>query len=199
MTDKWLVCGHRLRRLRIVTASALGSSVGLWAPSARADGIDIVWLFTRVGGWKQSPLRATALLGALIVIDYLLNFVVIAIPASRFGVSVRVAAIDMIFFTIIAQVADRVGIVACATVAYCIHFIPGVVMHNIGILMAAILLVNFLTSGALIWFLARYYCAHRWALPKRKSTIIATIASILTNPAWAVGAGFLFPVAGATR
>jgi hypothetical protein len=139
------------------------------------------------------------LLTALVALDYLLNVVVIAVPAWRSGASLRSATRDMLGFTLIAQVADRVGMVACTVVGYCVHFIPGVVMHDLGLFVVSVLAGNFLTSGALIWFLARYYCARRWALPKRRSTIIATVASILTNPAWAIGAGFLFPSLGASR
>jgi hypothetical protein len=139
------------------------------------------------------------LLGALVVADYLLNFVVIAVPAWRSGASLRRTARDMLGFTLIAQVADRVGMVACTVTAYCIHFLPGIVMHDLGLFVVGVVVANFLTSGALIWFLTRYYCVRRWALPKRRSTIIATVASILTNPAWAIGAGFVFPAIGGTR
>jgi hypothetical protein len=104
---------------------------------------------------------------------------------------------DMMGFTVIAQVTDRIGMLACCVVALLLGGLAGV--RSLGSIALVVLLSNFVTSGALIWFLARYYCARRWDLSRARSAIIATAAAILTNPAWAIGAGYIYPGTGEGR
>jgi hypothetical protein len=179
------------RRTRLVTSIAVLATFTAWSSAARADGIDIAWLFTRVGGWKESPLRAAAMLLALIAVNYLLNVLIIVMPAWRSGVAFQRAAFDMLGFTVIAQVADRMGMFAFSVAVYWLARLRVVVAHDLGFWVGAALLANFVTSGILIWFLAKFYCASRWGLPKRRSNLIATVAAVLTNPAWAIGAGLI--------
>ena len=59
-------------------------------PATRADGIDIVWLITRVGVPGIHPLVGAVLFVVLLAINYLLNLVVLGIPAARaLGTTVR--------------------------------------------------------------------------------------------------------------
>lgn len=161
-----------------------------WSSSARADGIDIPWFLTRVGGWKHSPFRATVLILALIVADYMLNTLVIVLPSWKSGVSLRRASVDMIGFTLIAQLLDRAGMVAYSLAAYVLaaYGRPNV---SLGFVLVRVLGASFLTSGLLIGIMTRYYCNRRWGLPKRRSLMIAMLAAIFTNPAWAIGAAFI--------
>jgi hypothetical protein len=45
-------------------------------------------------------------MGLVLVFDYVLNVLVVAVPASRYGVSILKLAREMVGFTLIAQVAD---------------------------------------------------------------------------------------------
>jgi hypothetical protein len=176
-------------RIAVVVAATVVS----WSSAAHADAVDIGWLFTRVGGWKDSPWRAAALLVALIAFDYAFNVVVIVIPAWRSGIAIRRAATDMIGFTFIAQVADRVGLLLCGVASFLLDRVAGVVFHGLGPWISFVLIANFITSGILIWFLTKYYCTRKWNLQERRSNVIATAAAVFTNPAWAMGIVAIIP------
>jgi hypothetical protein len=162
-----------------------------WSSNALADGIDIPWFFTRVGGWKASPWRAVGILTTLIVVDYGLNVLVIGLPAWRSGVPLCRAALDLLSLTLVAQVADRAGIVAYSLTSYALDRLGLITVRDLGLWVVAILLASFITSGVLLWFLAKFFCSRRWKLPQRQSNLIATAAAVITNPAWAIGAAFI--------
>lgn len=175
----------RNRHYRIIVASVFFSLV-LWVSSARADGIDIAWFITRVGGWHRSPLRAVLLIGVLAVADYLLNMLVIVLPAVLSGARVGRAALDMVSFTIIAQVADRAGMLVYSLVVYLLDIVAHVVVKDIGMAALCILAANLVTSGILIWFMTMYVCCSRWGLSRRRGMLISRTAAIFTNPSWAI-------------
>jgi hypothetical protein len=158
-----------------------------WSCGARADGIDIPWFLTRVGGWKHSPLRAASLILALLACNYALNAVIIVLPSWRSGASLRKASIDMLGFTLIAQLLDRAGMVTYSVAALGLDALLGV-RASLGVMVVGVLGTSFLTSGLLIGLMTKYYCSRRWGLPKRRSIVIAIWASIFTNPAWAIAA-----------
>jgi hypothetical protein len=161
-------------------------AVLLWPSTAHADGIDIAWFLTRVGGWRQSPFRAVLLIGAIAAANYLLNMLVVVLPAVLSGAPVKRAALDVIGFTFIAQVADRAGMVAYSLTVYTLDVFMHVVSKDLGEAVIFVLAANFFTSGILLWFLARHYCLKRWNLPRRRSVAISWAAAILTNPSWAI-------------
>jgi hypothetical protein len=162
-----------------------------WPSTALADGIDILWFFTRVGGWKESPWRAVGILTTLIAVDYGLNVLVIGLPAWRSGVPLRRAALDLLSLTLVAQVADRAGTVAYSLTSYALDRLGLITVRDLGLWVVGILLATFITSGVLLWFLAKFFCSRRWNLPQRQSNRIATAAAVITNPAWAIGAALI--------
>jgi hypothetical protein len=100
---------------RFTSAAILASGVALLlAPStASADGFDAVWFPTRIGGWNLHPGLSAAMLAAVMAANYILNLVVIGLPAAR-ELEVRVTTLcsGLIAFTLLGQVADRIGAVA---------------------------------------------------------------------------------------
>jgi hypothetical protein len=170
-------------------------AVLLWTSTAHADGIDIAWFLTRVGGWKHNPVRASLLVLALAAINYLLNWVVIGLPAIRAGVPVRRVSRDLVGLTIIGQVMDRVGMVASALVGSvgvgALFTVLHVSVRDVGPLILGTVIVNFLSSGILIGFLVRHYVCRRWEQPRRSGRLIGIAAAVLTNPAWAIATAFV--------
>jgi hypothetical protein len=54
--------------------------------------------------------------------------------------------------------------------------------------------LNFLFSGVAVGALALYFLRRPWLIPARQAWMIAGIAAVLTNPAWAI---YLMPFLGA--
>jgi hypothetical protein len=125
----------------------------------------------------------------MLMFDYALNVVVVALPASRYGVPLAMSARDTVVFTLIAQVADRIGMALGIAIVIGVRLVmPGVMtMAALGATTPYMLALNFMTSGALVWLLARHYLVQRWNVPYRRASTIAIAAAVLTNPAWAIG------------
>jgi hypothetical protein len=165
----------------------------LASADARADGIDIAWFVTRVGGWKVAPGRAALLVLMLAAINYAINAVVIGIPAYRAGVSGSKICRELVGLTVLGQIADRLGLVASAAAVAVIGVAVESLFHttvrgvrDLGTFALVTVALNFLTSGVLIGLLVRHYVCRRWSQPRRKGLAIALAAAVLTNPAWAV-------------
>jgi hypothetical protein len=172
---------------RLAVAFALGAATCIVPSTVRADVIDITWFLTRVGGWRQSPLRAVTAVVVLMAINYAVNLIVIAVPVVKAGFPPSRAARDLIGFTLIAQVLDRIGMLLCSGLIVLLGFtVERVGGASAGAAVAAIVGLNFISSGVLIGFLARYYLARRWGMPKRLTGIVAVAAALFTNPAWMV-------------
>jgi len=62
---------------------------------------------TRVGGWRVHPVLSVAILLGLMLINYVLNLVVIGIPAARF-LHMKVGALrrDLVLFTLFVQISS---------------------------------------------------------------------------------------------
>jgi len=157
-------------------------------PATRADGIDIVWLITKVGGPGVHPLVSAFLIVGLLAINYLLNLVVLGIPAARaLGTSVRTLSKALLGFTLLAQVADRISAVAgfflgaLASVLLDVKGEAGIVAFFwIGIVL------NFVFSGLAVCFLALWYLLRKWQVKRRTSIRIAALTELITNPAWLI-------------
>lgn len=154
--------------------------------AASADGIDLVWLITRVGGLGNNPMVEAALVVVLLAINYFLNLVVMGLPAARtLGTNVRTLAKALLGFTLLAQVADRISAVS--------GFLLGVLMSDLlGVqgehgLVVAIwigIVLNFAISGLAICLLALWYLLRKWRVRRRTSIRLAALTGLITNPAW---------------
>src|SRR5262249_4562811 len=136
------------------------SIVGLIAPPAYADGVDLVSYFTRVARGTHSAYYIAATIVALMAANYVLNFVVIGLPAVRFGsVPVAPAASGLIALTLLGQVADRVGALFAALLALPVTAIFSAIfgLSGEGAWFVPLLLLNFLLSGFAIAALALYF------------------------------------------
>lgn len=154
--------------------------------NARADGIDILPFLTRVGGWRFHPVISVALVVGLMLVNYLLNVMVIGLPSARASQTrPKKFARDLIGFTLLAQIADRVGAFAALMLGFFIIGVLGIKGES-GIAKGALLAIvlNFVFSGLAIGFLALWYLRRRWGIPERPARVIAIAAGVITNPVW---------------
>ena len=157
-------------------------------PAASADGIDIVWLITRVGGGGPGshPLVEAVLVVVLLAINYLLNLVVLGLPAARtLGTSVRTFAKALLGFTLLAQIADRISAVAGFLLGFLMSDLLGVQGERgivVGVWIGIVL--NFAFSGLAICSLALWYLLRKWRVRRRTSIRIAALTGLITNPGW---------------
>lgn len=161
-----------------------------FSTNARADGIDIVPFLTRVGGWRDHPLTSVALVVGLMLVNYLVNVAVIGIPSAKASqTKLRVFARDLIGFTLLAQIADRLAAIAGLLVGLFIIDLIGISGEQ-GLLKGALLglALNFIFAGLAIGFLALWYVRRRWGISKRPARVIAIAAGVITNPAWLLAA-----------
>jgi|HubBroStandDraft_1064217.scaffolds.fasta_scaffold178821_1 hypothetical protein len=173
-----------MRRAR-ATALACWAGACLVPVTARADAVDFWSVFSRVGNWKESPVKAVVLLVVVLAVNYALNLVVLGLPARRLGFGLKRSAKDLIGFTLFAQVADRLGIVVGFAVATACAFLFKFKGENgLGEWFLAGIALNFVFCGIAVGFLAYHYLKRRWALPVTKSRWLALAAGVITNPSW---------------
>jgi hypothetical protein len=144
-----------------------------------------------VGNWHESPGKAMLLLILSLLLNYAMNVVVLALPAKRLAFPLGRAARDLIGFTLLAQIADRLGVVvgfAVATVVAILCNIGGQGGIGYWFLIGAVL--NFLFCGIAVGFLSYHYLKRRWCLPITPSRWVALAAGFVTNPAWLMLAWF---------
>jgi hypothetical protein len=161
---------------------------GLWPAAAQADGIDLVPYFSRA---PTNSIALALLAVALIMLaNYGLNFLVIGLPACRFGkLEKKRVARSLVWLTLLGQVADRVGAVLAG-------FFAGVVasalrLEGEGSWLIPLLALNFAFSGLAIAALVFVFGRFVWSLSLGHSAALSVAAGILTNPAWAMGLWFL--------
>lgn len=155
---------------------------------ANADGIDVVWMMTRVGGSRTHPALLAAMVVGLMIVNYLLNVVVVGIPAAR-ALNIKVAGLlrDLAVFTLLGQVADRVGAIAGLLLSSLIGSIAGVGgERGLELEIIIALAINFIFSGLAVAALALWYLRRRWGVERRPAFAIAAMAGVITNPAWAM-------------
>ena len=173
----------RIRATSIVVALALALP-----RMALADGIDLVPFLTKLPG--NFPLYATVIgVAVLMTVNYLLNAAVIALPAVRVGPVVwRTAFVDLIFLTLLGQLADRLGaVVAFFVTVPLANYLPHPGEGGWFVLLIG---VNFLTSGVAVGVLSYHFLKVRWRVPVRSARLIGVAAGVLTNPAWAMALWF---------
>lgn len=166
----------------------------LIAPPAFADGIDIVPALTWIGGEHSATVTA-GLLVFLMLVNYILNFIVIGIPAIEAGpASMRSVSVDLMFLTLLGQVADRLGEVAALLVllplSFLLHFLPFRLFIDPEAWGWQLVVLYFLFSGCAVCVLALLFLRRRWHVPKQTARLIAAAAAILTNPLWLILIGW---------
>jgi hypothetical protein len=172
---------------------ASGAAILLAPPTACADGFDAVWFMTRVGEWEAHPGWSAAMLAALMAANYFLNLVIVGLPAAlTLKVPVTTLLPGLIGFTLLGQVADRIGAVAALAMALPIADSFGVNgERSLALGFLAGIGLNFLFSGLAVGLLALWFLQRRWGVSRTPARAIAVVAAVVTNPAWAMGLWFL--------
>lgn len=180
---------------KLLTPLAILVALVLFTPTtSHADGIDVVWLFSRVGGWRVHPVRSAAIVVGMMLINYLLNLVVLGTAAARF-LQVRLGDLTktLAAFTVLAQIADRAGALAGFLLSFSIVRLTG--LGGEQELKADILvgvLLNFIFSGLAVALLALWFLIRRWGFERHRAMPIAVRTAVITNPAWVMIAWFVF-------
>lgn len=175
-------CGTR----RFFTLAIVVALVLVTPASASADGIDIVWLLTRVGGSRMHPALSAAMFVGLLIVNYVLNLVVLGMPAARFlQIKLGTLTKDLAAFTLLAQIADR----ACAVGAFLLSSsIIGLAdlggEQEVIVSLLGGVCLNFIFSGLAVGLLALWYLTRRWRVARRRAITIAVWTAVITNPAW---------------
>jgi hypothetical protein len=159
--------------------SALVATLLCFVPAPLfADGLDLGWLLRVPMMEFHSAAYITAVILAVMFANYILNFLVIGVPAILWGGAlVQPVAIGLIVLTILGQVADRLGAG--------LGLLSGIVVNN----MPVIWISNLIYSGIAIFLLARWFLK-RWSVSHTARWKIALAAGIITNPCWFI---FIMP------
>ena len=159
--------------------AALAATLLCFVPARLfGDGLDLDW-FVRVPMMEfHSAAYITAVIVAIMFVNYVLNFLVIGLPAIVWGGALfHRAALGLVVLTILGQVADRLGAGLGLITAIVINWIP------------VIWISNLIYSGLAIFLLARWFL-QRWSVSDPSRWKIALAASVITNPCWVV---FIMP------
>jgi hypothetical protein len=152
----------------------------LAAQPAWADGIDLGVFLTRINSAKHSAGAVWGIIAAAMLANYILNLIVIGIPARKFGgESVTSVLVGMVFLTAAGQIADRIGWLI--TLILTIFFF-GLDSNYNGPLSY---LLFFICCGAPVAALALFFLRHVWFVPTRPAWITAAAAGTITNSCWA--------------
>jgi hypothetical protein len=144
--------------------------------AARADGIDIAqWLLQLPQG--DGPGATIALLVLLLAIDYGLNFLVIGWPMKAWsGLPLGKVAKELVWYTLCAQLADRVG--ALLAIPAAIALAPMFDTHGF---VAPLLLASVLVAIG-IGFVVLAFARRRWGLSRGRAWTLSVAGAILTHP-----------------
>ena len=166
---------------RRVLSLALFAAV--WSPVVcYADGIDVVRYFTRVGR-HDSVFVIAGLIVLLMVVNFLLNFLFIGLPAMGFGkIAFKAMAQHMIAVTLLGQIADRVGAYLATLGAEPVADWFGI--KGEGSWYMPLVVLNYLFSGLAIAVLTLCFCRLKWKLAGLKSLVVVASATVFTNPAY---------------
>jgi hypothetical protein len=164
-------------------------AIGVFCPTlVFADGIDLVAYFSRTP--CENIALAIPLVFLLMGVNYALNFVVIGLPAHRFGsLPLNRISRSLIWLTLFGQVADRIGAVLSGLLVDPVTNFLG--LTGEGAWVAPLLGMTFIFSALSVGLLAFVFARYRWTLSRKHSLGISVAAGILTNPAWAMGTWFL--------
>ncbi|HUO05428.1 MAG TPA: hypothetical protein VMU16_09545 [Candidatus Binataceae bacterium] len=166
-------------------------------PSAFSDPVDTATYFLGSRWYERySTEDAVTLIAILMLANYAANFVVIGLPSIKAGpATMRSVSVDLILYTVLAQLADRLGALVAMFAAPWFKEVFG--FWGFHVFLAApiaeqyhwgwrALVTNFVVSGSAIGVLALFFVGRRWRLPKRDAWLLASVASILTNPVWLI-------------
>jgi hypothetical protein len=181
------------RRKQIVTVATLCLVVS--SGSARADGLDSAY-FLRFWTWNHSWAFVWTVLTVLMIVNYLLNFIVIGLPAIIWSEAPRRSvAVGLIFLTLLGQIADRIGSVVGLFLASGLAAAIGPLFPSAPrgldspLFGYSLMFSNVFCSGLAVGGLALWFLRKRWAVSRSVSWKIAIAAAVLTNPAWVLFAG----------
>lgn len=186
--------GRDARIQRVFTLAIVVVLVLVIPASTYADGIDIVWLITRVGGGSLHPAFELAIVVGLMTVNYLLNLVVLGITAARFlKIKLRALAKDLAAFTLLAQIADRASAVGGFLLGSSIIDLADI--RGEQSVVAAVFVgvcLNFIFAGLSVGALALWYLIRRWGVKRRRAIAIAVLTAVITNPAWPMMINWLY-------
>jgi hypothetical protein len=152
---------------------------------ARGDGIDLVSYFTRVGS-ERSAAGILGMVVLLMAVNYILNALVIGLPAIKAGPSDwRSVGAGLVTLTLLGQVADRLGALPAVLLAGLLAWAFD--LTELGTFASLLLGLNFVLSGIAVGALAFFFLTRRWHVETRTAQVISASAGVLTNPAWAMG------------
>ena len=175
--------GRRMRMRARSTSLVFGVlAVMMSIGEARADGIDLYYAFTRVApiGSRWSLLL---LVPAVMLVNYGLNLLVVGWPVIHdTRCPVRSVAVPLVGFTILGQLADRLGFIVAAISGDLLAELLG--LRGEGAFLIPMVVLSFVSTGLFVAGLAFYYLYRRWHLGRGRSIAIAAAAGLLTNPAW---------------
>jgi hypothetical protein len=157
---------------------------------ARADGLDPAY-FIRFDVIEHSWTYICTVLTIIMVVNYLLNFAVIGVPAIlRASVPAKRVALGLILLTILGQVADRLGSIAGLFLAMPLSALVSIFVSSSDRALSSpafgysVLASNLICSGFAVGGLALFFLRRRWSVAKSLSWKVAIAAALLTNPAW---------------
>jgi hypothetical protein len=176
-----------------IARSLLGCIVGLalFPASVRADGIDLVSYFSRVGYHSSVP-AVVVLVIVFMAINYGLNFIFIGLPAMCFGkISRPVMARDLVLLTIAGQMADRLGALVAAftaePIAEALH------LQGEAAWAGPLVFLNLGLSAVAIAFVVLFFCRRRWHLAFKWTALVMLLAVVFTNPVYGFFLGWILP------
>ena len=180
-----MITPRRKRIIAVVSFALLTLS-----PSAHADGLDSSY-FVRFDSLDHSWAYFWTVLTLIMVVNYVLNFAVIGVPAIlRASAHAKSVALGLIILTILGQFADRIGAFAAVFVSYPIAaffsvFFPSQ-SHGLDspVFGYSLFAANLICSGIAVGALALWFLRKRWSVAGALAWKIALSAAILTNPAW---------------
>jgi hypothetical protein len=159
-------------------------------PSVRADGLDSSY-FVRFDSLDHSWAYFWAVLTLIMIVNYVLNFAVIGMPAIlRASAHAKSVTLGLIILTILGQLADRIGAFAAVFISFPIAlffsaFFPSQ-SHGLDspVFGYSLFAANLICSGIAVGVLALWFLRKRWSVPRALAWKIALAAAVLTNPAW---------------
>ncbi len=150
---------------------------------SRADGIDLTQLFMHTSRSYSSNAVAGIILLSMVV-NYILNLIVIGVPAHKFlNLTKKRAVIDTIWITIIGQATDRLGAILGLIISSLIAYAIGASsLDEWGrVAYITIPISTWIAISVSIWVFAKIV----WKKKGFKVGLISLAAGFLTNPIWA--------------
>lgn len=153
-----------------------------------ADGIDLIAYFSRTP--CENALGALPVAALLMLANYGLNYVAIGVPVLKISQRpARQVSRDLIWLTLLGQIADRLGAVLAGLLTTPVMNMFG--LKGEGAWAAPLLGMNFFFSAISIAIIVFAFAWRKWELPLRHSAWVSIAAGLVTNPAWSMGLWFM--------